>query len=446
MKKMLPICSLFFLLLFLIPSLSVKAAAYEPDFEPVSQGVILVNLDTEAVVYEKNADLRLEPASTTKIMTYIIAAEHISDLEGTMITAKKEVLDRLDGTGSSTMGLQDDETLSAMDLLHGLMIRSGNDASLVLADYVCNGDINQFVEMMNQKAQELGCQDTHFTNPHGLHDKNHYTTARDLYLITKYAMTLPNFMEISSKVSYVLPATNKQETRRITTTNHLINQNAEGNYYYMYAKGIKTGAHDQAGYCLVSTAIRNGYSYMCVALGAPSVDENGNSISDHGEMRDSKSLYQWAFSDLEMKTIVSETDTVTDLPLLYSWDQDTILLTAESNFSTILPAGISTSSVLMETNLPDEVEAPVKKGDVIGTATFSYAGQVLTTVNLVAAESVERSELLHAMDIVQNVVTSTWFIVIASVLSVLLAAYIVLAVLYNKKKKKLRKVKKYKDL
>ena len=158
-------------------------------------------------------------------------------------------------------------------LLHGLMIRSGNDASLVLADYVCNGDINQFVEMMNQKAQELGCQDTHFTNPHGLHDENHYTTARDLYLITKYAMTLPNFMEISSKVSYVLPATNKQETRRITTTNHLINQNAEGNYYYMYAKGIKTGAHDQAGYCLVSTAIRNGYSYMCVALGAPSVDE-----------------------------------------------------------------------------------------------------------------------------------------------------------------------------
>ena len=212
MKKMLPICSLFFLLIFLIPSLSVKAAAYEPDFEPVSQGVILVNLDTEAVVYEKNADLRLEPASTTKIMTYIIAAEHISDLEGTMITAKKEVLDRLDGTGSSTMGLQDDETLSAMDLLHGLMIRSGNDASLVLADYVCNGDINQFVEMMNQKAQELGCQDTHFTNPHGLHDENHYTTARDLYLITKYAMTLPNFMEISSKVSYVLPATNKQET------------------------------------------------------------------------------------------------------------------------------------------------------------------------------------------------------------------------------------------
>ena len=137
---------------------------------------------------------------------------------------------------------------------------------------------------------------------------------------------------------------------------------------------------------------------------------------------------------------------MTDLPLLYSWDQDTILLTAESNFSTILPAGVSTSSVLMETNLPDEVEAPVKKGDVIGTATFSYAGQVLTTVNLVAAESVERSELLHAMDIVQNVVTSTWFIVIASVLSVLLAAYIVLAVLYNKKKKKLRKVKKYKDL
>ena len=431
----------------LCPTLTVNAATYNIDFETKSKGIQLINLDMDTVVYEKNADMKLEPASCTKIMTFIIAVENIDDLNGTKITAKKEVLNLLKDTQSSTAGVLEGETLTAMQLLYCLMVPLGNDASVVLADYVGNGDQQKFVDMMNAKAQELGLKNTHFMNPHGLHNENHYTTAADLAVITKYAMNLPHFTEISSTVSYKLPATNVYPKERlIRTTNKMINSNSEGGYYYQYAKGIKTGSHDQAGYCLVSTAIKNGYSYLCVALGAPSVDANGKTITEHEEMRDSKKLYQWAFSELELKSIISSDETVTDIPLAYAWDQDSLLLTAEKSFSTILPADVSVNSILVEYNLPEKVEAPIKKGDVIETATYTYANQELTTVNLVASESVERSELLHSLDVVKNIVTSVWFIVIFSIIIVLLIVYLILAIVYNKKKKKMRKVKKYRDM
>ena len=446
-KKLLPLLSFFFILCVLCPTLTVNAATYNIDFETKSKGIQLINLDTDTVVYEKNADMKLEPASCTKIMTFIIAVENIDDLNGTKITAKKEVLNLLKDTQSSTAGVLEGETLTAMQLLYCLMVPSGNDASVVLADYVGNGDQQKFVDMMNAKAQELGLKNTHFMNPHGLHNENHYTTAADLAVITKYAMNLPHFTEISSTVSYKLPATNVYPKERlIRTTNKMINSNSEGGYYYQYAKGIKTGSHDQAGYCLVSTAIKNGYSYLCVALGAPSVDANGKTITEHEEMRDSKKLYQWAFSELELKSIISSDETVTGIPLAYAWDQDSLLLTAEKSFSTILPADVSVNSILVEYSLPEKVEAPIKKVDVIGTATYTYANQELTTVNLVASESVERSELLHSLDVVKNIVTSVWFIVIFSIIIVLLIVYLILAIVYNKKKKKMRKVKKYRDM
>lgn len=445
-KKLLCLFSFFLVLAVALPLGTASAATYHIDFDTNSKGIVLVNLDSDTVVYEKNADMKLEPASCTKIMTFIIACEQISDLQGTNITVKPEVLQTLAGTGSSTAGLKAGDTFTAMQLLYCLMVPSGNDASVVLADYVSAGEPSKFVDLMNQKAAELGCTNTHFRNPHGLHDEDHYTTANDLYRITKYAMTLPYFTEVSSTVSYNLPATSVSPARTLYTTNKMISINAEGGYYYQYAKGIKTGAHDQAGYCLVSTAVRNGYSYLCVALGSPSVDANGRAITQHGEMIDSKKLYQWAFSELELKSIVSSTDTVTDLPLDYAWDQDTLLLTAEKSFSTILPADVSVNSILVNFNLPERVEAPVKKGDVIGTATYTYANQELTTVNLVAAESVERSEWLHSLAVVKNIVTSVWFLVIASIILVLLILYIILAVVYNKKKKKMRKLKKYRDL
>ena len=446
-KKLFGLLALILTVCVVCSPLTASAAAYHIDFDLNSQAVELVNLDTGTVVYEKNADQKMEPASTTKIMTFIVVSEHIKDLQGTKITVKKEVVDLLLGTGSSLSGVKEGEELTALQLLNCMLVPSGNDASMVLADYVGGGSIQKFVDMMNEKAKELGCKNTHFMNPHGLHDDQHYTTAQDLYLMTKYAMGLPHFTEITSQTRYTLPPTNKSAVERtIPTTNLMIDKFTGGSYYYKYAKGIKTGSHDEAGFCLVSTAIRDGYSYLCIALGSPKIDKNGKNITTHGEMIDSTKLYEWAFDNLRIKTVMEQGATAGEIPLRYAWNRDTLLLVAEKSYSTILPKDVSETSVIVTPNLPESVDAPVKKGDVIGTATLSYADQELTTINLVASESIERSELLRSVDVVRSIFTSTWFLVIVAIIVLLLIIYIILALIYNRKKKNLRRIKKYRKM
>ena len=455
-KKIVPCIAFLFVVFMMIPALSASAAVFNIDFETKSKGIYMANLDTDTVVYEKDADLRLEPASCTKIMTYIVAVEHISDLEGTKITVSDYIEPTLTGTGNSMAGVITGEELTALQLLNLMMVPSGNDASLVLAEYVggletgATGEeaVKNFVQMMNDKAAELGLSNTHFNNPHGLHDDEHYTTASDLYQITKYALTLPHFSDITSQTFYTLPATNKSaKSRTVYTTNKMISENTADNpYYYQYAKGIKTGSHDQAGYCLVSSAVYDGYTYICVALGAPSVDANGKEIEERGEMIDSKNLYRWAFTTLEQKDILKSTDTVAEVKIDYVWNQDRLLLSPEKDFSTILPSDVDPSSVMLTTHLPEKVEAPVKKGDVIGTATLSYANQELTTINLVAAESMEKSQLLQIGSVMKDIFSSLWFIIIAIIIGILLIVYITLTLLYKSKKKKMRKVKKYRKM
>lgn len=447
-KKLFPLLCLILTVCMLVPSYA-SAATFNIDFETNSAAIELINLDTDTIVYQKNADAKRAPASTTKIMSFIVVSEQIEDLENTQVTVTKEVVDRLLGTGSSLSGIKENDVLTVMQLLNCMMVPSGNDAALVLADYIGNGNADAFVELMNQKAQELGCVNTHFMNPHGLHDENHYTTAHDLYLITKYAMTLPHFTDITDQTRYTYtpaggPEANQERT--LVTTNRLIDPNLDPSLYYRYARGIKTGSHDQAGYCLVSSATKGGYSYMCVALGSPSVDESGNKVTNRGEMIDSKNLYEWAFNNLEMKDVLNSEDSVGEIQLDYAWNKDKLLLVPAKNYSTIMPDSVDVSSVILTKNLPESVEAPIKKGDKIGTATLSYAGQKLATVDLVAAESVERSELLHSVDTVKSIFTSTWFLVIAGIILVLVLIYIVLALIYNRKKKNLRKVKKYRRM
>lgn len=447
-KKLFPLLCLVLTVCMLVPSYA-SAATFNIDFETNSAAIELINLDTDTIVYQKNADAKRAPASTTKIMSFIVVSEQIEDLENTQVTVTKEVVDRLLGTGSSLSGIKENDVLTVMQLLNCMMVPSGNDAALVLADYIGNGNADAFVELMNQKAQELGCVNTHFMNPHGLHDDNHYTTAHDLYLITKYAMTLPHFTDITDQTRYTYTPAGGPEAgqeRTLVTTNRLIDPNLDPSLYYRYARGIKTGSHDQAGYCLVSSATKGGYSYMCVALGSPSVDENGNKITNRGEMIDSKNLYEWAFNNLEMKDVLNSEDSVGEIQLDYAWNKDKLLLVPAKNYSTIMPDSVDVSSVILTKNLPESVEAPIKKGDKIGTATLSYAGQELATVDLVAAESVERSELLHSVDTVKSIFTSTWFLVIAGIILVLVLIYIVLALIYNRKKKNLRKVKKYRRM
>ena len=387
-KKLLRLSACFLTLFVFLSSVTAHAATFNIGFDTHCEAIEPVNLDTAPIVYQKNPDERREPASTTKIMTFIIASEQIKDLDGTKITVTKQVVDKLLGTGSSLSGIKEGDQLTALQLLNCMLVPSGNDAALVLADYVGKGDVDSFVDRMNQKAKALGCTGTHFANPHGLHDENHYTTARDLYKITKYAMSLPHFTEITSQTRYTYkPAggPDASKSRTLSTTNYLIDRNAlGGQYYYRYARGIKTGHHDQSGYCLVSSATAEGYTYLCVALGAPDVTASGKEIKTRGEMLDTAALFRWAFRNLELKSVLNTGDSVGEVKLKDAWNKDKLLLVAEKNYSAMLPSNVSASSIIVTKHIPDTISAPVKKGQVIGTATLSYANQPLTPINLVA--------------------------------------------------------------
>ena len=396
------IFSLVFCILFSsIPMNKASAISYSIDFDINSKSVYLVNLDTGISVYEKDKDKKCYPASTTKIMTYIIVTENIKDLDNTKVTVKQSILNRLNGTGS----------------------------------------ITNFVKMMNKKAKELGCENTHFMNPHGLHDPDHYTTASDLAKITEYAMTLPKFTEITSTtVSDCLG-----EDRPLITTNSLIDEIRGGDYFYKYATGTKTGCTgDDSGYCLVSTAVYEGYSYLCVTLGAD-YSKNGEQL-ENGAMKDAKNLFRWAFTSLQLTTVIDEKTIVDEVNINFAWGKDRLKLSPATSYSTILPSDIKASSIDKVYHLPESVNAPVKAGDKIGTVTLKYANNELATVDLVAAETIDQSDLLVAMDGISKVVSNPWFIVCASLLVLLVIIYIIILTIYSKRCRNRRKVKTYRRM
>lgn len=426
--------------LILILSCVLSASAVNYDYsEPLeSETVLLVNMDTGIPVLDVNADKVRYPASLTKIMSFIIVSEHIEDFDNTRIEIKQSVLNELLGTGSMTSGVDGKvgEKMTVTDLVHCMLVASGNDAALVLADYVGGGSVQNFVDMMNEKAQELGCKNTHFMNPHGLHDEQHYTTAYDLYTITSYALTLPRFSDITNTATYYCEG----DDYPLTTTNYLIDINRGGEYYYTYARGIKTGTTDEAGRCLITTAIADGYAYMCICLGAPYQNSDHN-----GAMRDAAKLLRWALLNLDIARMLTTDTPVCEVNVNFSGKDEVVLLYPVKTVNSILPRDYKKEDVTVKVDVSDSVDAPLKVGDVLGTATVYYKGEEVNSVDLTVAEDVERSEIAYTMFVLKGVFTSWQFIVAAVVAIILVVVYI--ALISNiKQKKKQKRVKKYRRM
>lgn len=401
--------------------LSAGAVNYGCDISTVSDAIYLENLNNGAVVYEKNADQRQYPASTTKIMTFIITAENVSNWDETLVTITQNALEGLD-PDSTLMGLSEHigEQVSVRDLLYGLMLPSGNDAALALAEHV-GGSIAAFAEKMNAKAAELGCTGTHFANPHGLFDADHYSTARDMALIAKHAMNIPGFMEICNTVYYTPDGFSS-----LHNTNYMLDEEEEGGvYYYPYTQGIKTGYLEEAGKCLVTSADKDGARYLCVCLGAAfTFEENVNYA-----MKDSADLYDWAFENLGEQTLFSPTDSLTSVDVKYVRDGKKLSAVPEKAITAYLPNDYDKSLLNTEVTCVNQVEAPVKKGDVLGTLSVKYDDLDLGTVNLLAAEDVERTVSPFEAFITDNIV-----LVIAAAV-VLLAVIVILVLMIRKRSK-----------
>ena len=365
-------------------------------------------------------------ASTTKIMTCLLLVENVPDLDNTIIRAKAAILGTFANQNVSLAGILAGEELTARELLYCMLLQSGNEAASIVADYLGDESINNFIAMMNARAKELGAKNTNFVNPHGLHDDNHYTTAYDMALIAKEALKHDVIKEIASTYSYKLRKTNKRDGEWLVSTNKMMLKSSD--YYRSYIKGLKTGTTTPAGKCFIAYANKGGYNYLSVMLGAPYKDQNGNVYAENYSFSETAKLCDWAFSEFSLKTILPENESVAQIDLRLSSDSDSLLLYPKEKITALIPSDIDVSSVQVVEHVNSHVEAPVKKGDVLGYVEVKLADEVLGITDLVAADDVDRNEFLYCLHLVKNIFTSI-YLRIALVLVILFALIYVIFII-----------------
>ncbi|MEG2813183.1 MAG: D-alanyl-D-alanine carboxypeptidase family protein [Oscillospiraceae bacterium] len=423
--------TIIFGIIFSSLALTPCKASYKLPFETQSDCIYMLNLDTGTVVFQKNADKKTFPASLTKIMTAIIALENVKDLN-TVITAPAYIYDELFGLGASTADIRSYEQVRMIDLLYAMMLPSACEASSIIADYVGDGNITEFVEKMNAKAKELGATNSNFTNAHGLFDENQVTTAKDMAIITEYALKLPMFKKISSTPIYTMPKTNKHaQPYNIYHTNSMIRK---GTSNYKYMSGVKTGTLPEVGKNLVSTASKDGYNYLLVTIGAPQTDKAGKPLPN-GSYSDAKALYDWAFSYFKMQTIINEKDVITETPVKLSSQQDHIQLLAKEDITTLLPKDANESSIQQIKTVVPTVIAPVKKGTVLGKLDLKVNNEIIATVELVSGQDVSRSGVLYGLDVTKRFFDKTLIKCLIIILILIILITIVMKARYNKIKR-----------
>ncbi len=367
--------------------LPVRSLADNNNLNINAESAILIDGDTGKVLYEKSAYEKRAPASTTKIMTALLALEHCKTTD--IATVTSEAITSVP-SGYSTDLLKMGEELTIKDLLYALLLPSSNEAANVLAIHIA-GSIDSFASMMNTKAMELGCKNTHFVNPNGVHDDNHYSTAYDLSLMAKEAMKNDIFRQIVSTASYTLPSSNKYSRidRTLITTNDLIKKQSDN--YYEYAIGIKTGFTTPAKNCLVSSATKDGKTLISVVL---------RSNTDNNRYNDAKTLFNYGFDNFSKKDIIKAGSTIKTIDVKNATSSTKNLnLVAETGINTIVTNDKLNDTIEPQINLNEHLQAPIKKDSIVGTATYTV-DNIKYTINLKAGNEVKKSYTLYLVIVI----------------------------------------------
>ena len=325
-----------------------------------ARSAVVLEARTGRVLYERNMDERRYPASTTKIMTLIIALEN-GNLDDVVRVGKHAA-----GTEGSTLWLEEGDEITLRELLYGMMMHSGNDATVAIAEHIA-GSVDRFARLMTDKAHELGAKDTNFVNANGLPDDAHYTTAHDMALIAAYGYSLPEFEDIVSTKEITFPWV-KDDTHRLRNENQML-------WLYEGGNGVKTGYTDAAGRCLVAGAKRDGIQLVSVVL-----DSNWM-------WNDSILLLDYGFEHIDRTTVVRAGTQVGTVAVTGG---RTRRIGVQAKETLVLPAIDGAAGYEQQVDLPRDIKAPVKKGDVIGTLRVLYEGREVAKTDLVAMQGAER--------------------------------------------------------
>lgn len=417
---------LFYILIFTCFLVNFNTVFATPAI--LSESAVLIDAGSGTILAQKNADKKMYPASLTKIMTAILALE-LGELTD-VITVDDDTPFEIDG---SHIALEPGEILTLKDLLHALMLPSANDAASVIAKHY-GGSLENFVKIMNQKAKELGAYSTNFTNPHGLHDTNHYSTAADLALITKYAMENDAFRKIVSTTKYEIQTTNKKdEPRYFTSLNKLLYNTSynqiyvDGVYispYYEYANGAKTGYTPEAGNCLVATAKKDGTELIAVTM-------KGISLEMY---QDSHNLFNYGFEEYESTTLVGKNTFIKNIRIT-NGDSKEISVITENDLTALIQKN-SFDDIKSNVYIND-ITLPIEKNNVVGKIEYTLDDEVIGTVNLICPISVKSSVIESRSSLFMKMVEFIGFLILFAVFAVLLLkVYNDLRIRLNKKKRR----------
>lgn len=434
MKKLLSVLSGILITLPFVGQLNASAVNF-PLKNPIqSESAIVFNLDSDVIIHEKNADTRQMPGPLVNIMVAVVCLENCDNLNQE-ITVDESLYSGLYNTSYPEdlryADIYDGDVLTVSDLLYAMMLTSSVEASTTLAYFVSDGNVDTFISMMNEKAQEIGCTSTNFTNPTGLYDINQYTTARDMATLTEYALSVPLFETIATTATYNPSVPNLQNHESLDSwiwTNSNIMMDSESEYFYNGAKGIKTGNLSAAGRNIITMASKDGNNYLVVLLKAPIRDAEGETQYYH--LEDAISLFDWAFNYFSYQIILAETVEIGEIPVTLAEGNDYVLAKPKEDFSLLWYDEVDTSLIKKDDIVwnTDSLQAPVSKGDILGTVNLKYSGEELGTVEIVAVSNVKRSVSKYNLYAAKMFKNSKWFSKAFMISFILCAIYILICI------------------
>lgn len=427
------LAGLFMFNIFKFASSARQEAKYKLPFDANAKSYVLVSLDTGEIIFEKDKDARMIPASLTKLMTAYVVMKYVPDLDGTMVTAPNYIYDELFGLNSSTADIRQQEVLSVKDLLYALLLPSANEAAGILADYVGEGNVKNFLMMMNSEAKRLGCTNTNFTNPHGLFIDDNYTSAYDMYLIAKACYETPGFMDIVTTSTYQLPA-NVKHSQPYYIQSTVKMQNKTSPYYRSYVRGMKTGSLDEIGHNFVTLCEKGDEKYILVVIGATKANDPLAAFVTTADIMD------YYFQNYSLRNANTSTYPVCEVKVKYSSGADTVLLYADSRVKAILPNAADESSFRKVYHVPDSVGAPIHRGQEIGSVDYYLAGSLIGTSSLSSHDEIKRNFIIFTVEKTEEIVTSLYFRTVVAVGAVFIAIFVISAQRSKRKADKINKI------
>ena len=390
--------------------------------KPRAASAVVIDANSGDVIYAMNSEKKLPTAGTSNIMTAIIALENAS--LGDTFTVTAEALENVK-YDQPQLGIKVGENYTLEQLLYAILLNSDNDAANAIAIGI-SGSIDAFVQKMNEKAESLGLANTHFANPTGLQNENHYMSAADLASLSRYAMQNSEFQSIVKTQKYDMQTPHGTQT--LLSTNHLVSRYKYPYHFYTGAIGVKSGNSQDAGYCLAAAAEKNGLYIISVVMGCNNSDAKDGAYS----FTDTAKMLDYIFENYKSVPLAKKGDIVYDSKVRWAKDSTRVAVTVEDDVYITLKNTADADLITSEVNIIQELKAPIHRGDYFGTITYSYNGKTVKTVNVVAANDVKRDFFLHFFGAIFGFIFSP---IVLIIIILVVAIWVRLYIVRNRKRK-----------